>query len=184
MATLSKDTITEDGIFYIRDTSMILGSLFTMALASIVYFGIVYFFVSSAFESTEADIGSILGAIIINAIILLILGIIPLLMSFKLAANWNGTEFNLSDRTVEFPGGNAKANDVIDYVKPSFWFQALTRHAVDLDSITHTEYANEGVRISGTFGTTVIPMNDSGKCDQIMSALVSMNQMGSPVVIN
>lgn len=135
-------------------------------------------------------------------IILWIFGISNLtliIMTFRTKAVWNGVVLNIEDRTMIFPGGNTEANDIIDYVKPSFLLQYFHRHTIDLDKVSNisnvvhtsrisdkhgniqTNYGYE-VMFSGPFGASSVFFTKQGKANELYAALRQVNKMGEPIV--
>lgn len=116
----------------------------------------------------------------------------------RLRAIWSGVILNLSAQTLEFQGGGVSANNLIDFLRPTFLLQYLGRTRLKLDEIQQmsvqevrkaTGQATGGVsiertfylRLAGGFGTASIKFLNEGKCDAVFAAIRQSNRMGEPV---
>jgi|GEM_PF-2764218 len=120
---------------------------------------------------------------------------------YRLLAVWHGVEIDFARKTLSFPGGGMVANDLIDYVRPSFFLQYFNRITVDLSHIhqigisTRTKLKwNKGsekydrskihiLEISGSFGNAYVKFKQEQKCQQAYSSIATYNSMGEPVVL-
>ena len=125
--------------------------------------------------------------------------VFALLSSFRLKAVWNGIEIDYEEQTLEFPGGGLSANDILDYIKPSYLLQFFTRKKINLDNLTSMSMESEEtkrwnkassswtytykyfIKFSGTFGAAYVKFNNEGKCSEIYSAIRQVNRMGDPI---
>ena len=177
-----------EGNFKIVDTLSVL----VLSVTAVVLYIIVVAFI---IDKTIFDV--IVGS-------LLLLPISCILM-YRLFAIWNGVEFDLKARKLSFPGGGLAANDLLDYVRPTFFMQYLKRITVDLDDILQIGMEKRWVKtieswvgggkfkdneklvgiltVTGNFGTAEIKFKSIPKCSQVYSALAYHLGLGEPVVI-
>ena len=143
--------------------------------------------------------------IIINAVVLAVLGfclglLIELALVFYYKANRNGVVIDFKAGTMAFPGGHVAANEVTDYFKLKFLFQAFTRYTIrttEIRQINFQKVKNRSVhpkskkvdvrysyllRFNGSFGAASISFDNQGKCEEITSAIRQINGMGSPII--
>lgn len=113
----------------------------------------------------------------------------------RLRAVLPGTIVNLSKDTVSFNGGGISANNLTDYLSPSFLFQFFRREEIKLSSIRQiiadqkTTISKKGVpitkyflRFNGKFGSVSLKFQNEHKRDELYSLIRSANEMGSPIV--
>ena len=120
-------------------------------------------------------------------------------LSFRMKAVWEGVKLDLNERTIEFSGGGVSANDMIDYIKPSFLLQYFTRFRINLDEVSQmnmdsitTQRWDKGlnrwiydttyyIKFSGTFGAASVTFLSEGKCRELYTAIRQLNEMGDPI---
>lgn len=117
-----------------------------------------------------------------------------LISRLRLNAIKDGIVIDVEKNKFEFYGGAMAANDFSDYFSPSWLLQFFKRYSWKLDSITScrkdfkTTVSDKGhvsttyyVCITSTNGNVSIPLSE-GKVDEALAILVSVCNMGSPIL--
>lgn len=187
-----------EGNFKIVDTTGVLVLTVTSVVSYIIAASLIAAILLEKSHVTMEMIG------ITITISLLFIPINCLLM-YRLLAIWNGVQFDLETRKLSFPGGGLAANDLLDYVRPSFFMQYLKRITIDLEDILQIGMEKRWVKtieswvgggkfkdkeklvgiltITGNFGTAEIKFKSIPKGNQVYSALSYYLELGEPVVI-
>ena len=115
------------------------------------------------------------------------------------AVNAKGYVVDVEGDTLEFPGGGIEAQSWTTYFNPLHWFQGFMRHSVPLSEVREVEaYVDKKQKvddkgrvstttrhildINGEFGAISFSFRSKGKRDELYSALVQINDMGTPVL--
>jgi hypothetical protein len=191
MTINSKSMISKSGVYRIRDTTTLLWTILGVAILAVGS----WFYHSMIIEAVIAGDSDLDLKLTIAATIDFLL----VLTAFRLSAIWDGVKLDLQNRTIDFGGGGVEANDLSDYLKPSFLLQYFMRHRINLDDISQMqmdtqttrawndstkswiENTTHFIRLQGRFGSASIPFASEGKCDQLYSAIREANRMGNPI---
>ncbi|WP_347865641.1 hypothetical protein [Bilophila wadsworthia] len=127
---------------------------------------------------------------------LIALGVLNLI---RFRVNAKGYVVDVEGDTLEFPGGGIEAQSWTTYFNPLHWFQGLMRHSVPLSEVREVEaYVDRQQKVddkgrvstttrhildvNGEFGAISFSFRSKGKRDELYSALVQINDMGTPVL--
>lgn len=130
------------------------------------------------------------------AYFLVALGVLNLI---RFRVNAKGYVIDVEGDTLEFPGGGIEAQSWTTYFNPLHWLQGLMRHSVPLSEVREVEaYVDKKQKvddkgrvstttrhildINGEFGAISFSFRSKGKRDELYSALVQINDMGTPVL--
>lgn len=117
----------------------------------------------------------------------------------RFVVNAPGYVIDIENDTLKFPGGGIAAASFFSYFNPMYWLQGLWRHKIPLSQIRQVETYRETTSsidkegklrtskkdildINGDFGAVQFSFVSKGKRDQLYSAIVQINEMGSPVL--
>ena len=120
-----------------------------------------------------------------------------LLGILEINASMGGYVFDFDTREMTFPGGAISANSLSEYFKWWFFLQGMMRFTIRYEDIrninrgTTTFYDSHGdvstyahwIRINGNFGAAQFVFDNEAKLEELNSAIVAMNRMGTPVVV-
>jgi len=102
--------------------------------------------------------------------------------------NTKGYVMDVENDTLTFPGGGIAADSFFSYFNPVYWLQRFRRHQIPLSAIREVEAyqdtssKTDKLDISGDFGAVSFNFFSKGKRDQLYSAIVQINEMGSPML--
>ena len=193
MIAAKENQIKSNGKYRINDTTQIITT-------AVIWLGVTLF----CFLMNITIVSEFLDGKFSAPISLPIVFIILTLATYRVRSIWKGIELDLNAGTIEFIGGGIEANDVIDYIKPSFFLQYFRRTRIDLDQISQiggaTVYNTNffiklmsfkpiqkwvyTIEMRGSFGAATIKFYSEGKRDEVYSAIRQMNNMGTPVVVS
>jgi len=126
-----------------------------------------------------------------------------ILSAIKFKVESKGYVIDVENNIFEFPGGGIAADSFLSYFNPIFWLQGFQRHQRPLSEIRQAEAYQETSKreytdsqgrrrvrtikldkldISGDFGAISFYFASKGKRDQLYSAIIQLNEMGSPVL--
>ena len=115
----------------------------------------------------------------------------------EIKASMGGYVFDFDKREMTFPGGAISANNLSEYFKWWFFLQGMMRFTIRYEDIrninrgTSIFYDSQGdvssythwIRINGNFGAAEFAFDNEAKLEELNSAIVAMNRMGAPVVV-
>ena len=168
------------GEFYTAIRSVILVTM-------IAVFG--FLIARSAFQTNSLSTMQIFP--LSTLLFILMLGIL------EIKASMGGYVFDFDKREMTFPGGAISANNLSEYFKWWFFLQGMMRFTIGYEDIrninrgTTTFYDSQGdvssythwIRINGNFGAAEFVFDNEAKLEELNSAIVAMNRMGTPVVV-
>ena len=97
----------------------------------------------------------------------------------------DGIVVSLERNKFEFYGGAMDASNFSDFLSPSWLLQFFKRYSWDLDSITsckkETVHESYYLCVTSTKGNVKIELSD-GKVDEAIAVLVSLCNMGTPIL--
>ena len=198
MYSSSKPRPNDEGLYIVKDPLKLLVTGFFLLIIPIgLIIGGVNGYNTLSPDATPSQIGQLIG----KALIFAVLGILlELALFFYYKANQHGVVIDFKAGTMAFPGGHVAANEVTDYFKLKFLFQAFTRYTIrttEIRQINFEKVKNRSVdpktkkvnvrysylpRFNGSFGAASIRFNNQGKCEEITSAIRQINGMGSPII--
>lgn len=181
-----KNNINQD-IYVIKDPASQLGLIVIMVVVGMIT---LYAIIATFKALIGGTIAHLMGGVFWIVILLGIMG----LSALRYSAISGGTEINLINRTMSFPGGGISANDVTNYINLEFLFQLFNRTTIDLDAISEIKRKTEKftskngttccgyyIEFVGTFGAAYLMFDNEGKRDELFNAIRQINKMGTPL---
>ena len=109
-----------------------------------------------------------------------------------------GYVIDVENDTLRFPGGGIEAESWLSYFNPMHWLQGFWRHKRRLSEIRHVQiyqevntsvnsqgrlvtHKKDVLEIDGDFGAIQFNFKSKSKRDRLYSAIVQLNEMGTPV---
>lgn len=180
-----KNNINQD-IYVIKDPASQLSLIVIMVVVGMIT---LVWILNTLAHLVDLKIGSLIWRFIGVGTLLGIMG----LSALRYSAISGGTEIDLINRTMSFPGGGISANDVTNYINLEFLFQLFYRTTIDLDAISEikrktekftyngTTWCGYFIEFVGTFGAAHLKFDDEGKRDELFNAIRQTNKMGTPL---